>query len=180
MNEADYEQAVNSFYEGLYRFAHSLAGNADDACELTQEAFARLLAKGGQLRDRSKVKAWLFTTLYRIFLGWKRRETRHPHFEIGSVEDELPSVTPDLVDKLENQAVSDSLLEIEERYRVPLALFYFENHSYEEISELLDVPIGTIMSRLSRAKELMRKSLAAKFIGPERRIIPIKPANQRN
>ena len=180
MNEADYEQAVNSFYEGLYRFAHSLAGNADDACELTQEAFARLLAKGGQLRDRSKVKAWLFTTLYRIFLGWKRRETRHPHFEIGSVEDELPSVTPDLVDKLENQAVGDSLLEIEERYRVPLALFYFENHSYEEISELLDVPIGTIMSRLSRAKELMRKSLAAKLIGPERRNIPIKPANQRN
>ena len=180
MNEADYEQAVNSFYEGLYRFAHSLAGNADDACELTQEAFARLLANGGQLRDRSKVKAWLFTTLYRIFLGWKRRETRHPHFEIGSVEDELPSVTPDLVDKLENQAVGDALLEIEERYRVPLALFYFENHSYEEISELLDVPIGTIMSRLSRAKELMRKSLAAKFIGPERRIIPIKPANQRN
>ena len=180
MNEADYEQAVNSFYEGLYRFAHSLAGNADDACELTQEAFARLLTKGGQLRDRSKVKAWLFTTLYRTFLGWKRRETRHPHFEIGSVEDELPSVTPDLVDKLENQAVGDSLLEIEERYRVPLALFYFENHSYEEISELLDVPIGTIMSRLSRAKELMRKSLAAKFIGPERRIIPIKPANQRN
>ena len=84
------------------------------------------------------------------------------------------------MDKLENQAVGDSLLEIEERYRVPLALFYFENHSYEEISELLDVPIGTIMSRLSRAKELMRKSLAAKFIGPERRIIPIKPANQRN
>ena len=180
MNEADYEQAVNSFYEGLYRFAFSLAGNADDACELTQETFARLLAKGGQLRDRSKVKAWLFTTLYRLYLGWKRRETRYPHLEIASVEDELPPVTPETLDKVETEAVSRSLLELEERYRVPLALYYFENHSYAEISELLDVPVGTIMSRLSRAKELMRKSLAARFIGAERRIIPINPAAQRN
>jgi len=69
VNEADYEQAVNSFYEGLYRFAFSLADNSDDACELTQETFARLLAKGGQLRDHSKVRAWLFTTLYRTYLG---------------------------------------------------------------------------------------------------------------
>ncbi len=180
MNEADYEQAVNYFYEGLYRFGFSLAGNADDACELTQETFARLLAKGGQLRDRSKVKSWLFTTLYRIYLGWKRRETRHPHLEIASVEHELPPVTPETVDKLENEAVSRSLLELEERYRVPLALYYFENHSYAEISEMLDVPVGTIMSRLSRAKELMRKSLAAKFIGAERRIISINPSAQRN
>lgn len=180
MNEADYEQAVNSFYEGSYRFAYSLAGNADDACELTQEAFARLLAKGGQLRDRSKVKTWLFTTLYRIYLGWKRRETRHPHFEITSVDNELPTVTPDTVDKLEYEAVGQSLLEMEERYRVVLALYYFENHTYAEISELLGIPIGTIMSRLSRAKDMMRKSLAAKSIGVDRKIISIKPASERS
>ena len=180
MNEADYEQAVNSFYEGLYRFAYSLAGNADDASELTQEAFARLLAKGGQLRDRSKVKGWLFTTLYRIYLGWKRRDASHPHFEITSVENELPTVMPDMMDKLEHEAVGQSLLEMEERYRVLLALYYFENHTYAEISGLLDIPIGTIMSRLSRAKEMMRKSLAAKSIGTERKIISIKPASERS
>jgi len=180
VNEADYEQAVNSFYEGLYRFAFSLADNSDDACELTQETFARLLAKGGQLRDHSKVRAWLFTTLYRTYLGWKRRETRFPHLEIASVENELPPVTPETVDKLENEAVSRSLLELEERYRVPLSLYYFENHSYAEISEMLDIPIGTVMSRISRAKELMRKSLAAKSIGVERKIIPIDPEAQRN
>jgi RNA polymerase sigma-70 factor (ECF subfamily) len=180
VSEADYEQAVNSFYEGLYRFAFSLAGNADDAGELTQETFARLLTKGGQLRDGSKVKAWLFTTLYRTHLGWKRRETRHPHLEINSVEDELPAITPEAVDRLENDAVGRSLLELEERYRVPLALYYFENNSYEEIAELLDVPIGTIMSRLSRAKELMRKSLAAKCTRGEPRSNPMNPAAHRN
>ncbi|MGO8765273.1 MAG: RNA polymerase sigma factor [Limisphaerales bacterium] len=179
MNEADYEHAVNSFYQGLYRFGFSLSGNTDDACELTQETFARLLTKGGQLRDRSKMKAWLFTTLYRIYLGWKRREARHPHLEIDSVEDELPPVTPETVDKLEAEAVSRSLLALEERYRVPLALHYFENHSYREISRLLDIPVGTIMSRLSRGKELMRKSLAAKSIGAERKVISINPEIRR-
>lgn len=179
MNELDYEQAVNSLYEGLYRFAFSLAGNADDASELTQESFARLLAKGGQLRDHSKVKGWLFTTLYRIYLGWKRRETNLPHFEIASVESELPPVTADMVDKLQNEAVSESLLEVEERYRVPLALYYFENHSYAEIAEMLDIPIGTLMSRLSRGKDLMRKSLAAKSIGAERKVISINESRQK-
>lgn len=175
----DYEQAVNSLYEGLYRFAFSLAGSADDAAELTQETFARLLTKGSQLRDPSKVKGWLFTTLYRTYLGWKRRETALPHYEIASVEGELPPVTPDMVDKLENDAVSESLMEVEERYRVPLALFYFENHSYAEIATMLDIPIGTLMSRLSRGKELMRKSLAAKSIGVERKIISINQSRQK-
>ncbi|HMD53886.1 MAG TPA: RNA polymerase sigma factor, partial [Phycisphaerae bacterium] len=160
MNDEDYEQAVNSFYEELYRFAYGLAGNADDACELTQETFARLLTKGSQVRDHSKIKSWLFTTLYRIFLGWKRQNTRHPHFEIASVEDELPPVTPDTVDNLENEAVIQSLLKLEERYRVPLMLHYFKDHSYAEISGLLDTPIGTVMSRLSRGKLLLRKALA--------------------
>ena len=180
MNEADYEQAVNSFYEGLYRFAFSLCGNTDDACELTQETFARLLTKGGQLRDHSKMKAWLFTTLYRIYLGWKRREMRHPHLEIDSVAEELPPVTPEIADNLEADAISQSLLALEEHYRVPLALHYFDNHSYLEISKLLDVPIGTVMSRLSRGKELMRKLLAAKSIGAERKIISINSEIRRN
>src|SRR5271154_4797901 len=126
----DYEQVVASFYEGLYGFAFSLAGNRDDACELTQETFARLLAKGGQLRDYGKVKPWLFTTLYRIFIGWKRREARLPHVEITSVEDELPLIKTELVDQLENETVLQTLLALEEHHRLPLMLFYFENHSY--------------------------------------------------
>ena len=63
MDESDYEQTVALYYEHLYRFAYSLAGNANDAGELTQETYCRLLTKGGQIRDRAKVKSWLFTTL---------------------------------------------------------------------------------------------------------------------
>jgi RNA polymerase sigma-70 factor, ECF subfamily len=177
VNDADYEQAVATFYEALYAFGFSLAGNADDACELTQETYCRLLTKGGQLRDTSKVKSWLFTTLYRVFLGWKDRRARLPHFEISSVEDELPVITPAHVDVLENDAIRDALLELEEHYRAPVMLFYLNDHSYEEIAEILDVPIGTVMSRLSRAKGLLRERLVSRSIGDDRvsRIVPFEP-----
>src|SRR5258708_29839056 len=117
VNEVDYEQAVSLFYEPLYGFAYSLSGNENDACELTQETFARLLAKGGQLRDGSKVKSWLFTTLYRVFLGWKSRGRRLPHLEISSVEHELPPIAAELVGTMERDTVRQALLETDERYR---------------------------------------------------------------
>lgn len=161
MNEEDYERAVAAYYDALYAFGYSLAGNRDDACELTQETYCRLLTKGNQLRDLSKVKAWLFTTLYRVFLGWRERRARLPHFEIGSVEGELPVITPAHVDVLSNEAIRDALLSLEEHYRAPVMLFYMNDHSYEEIAEILDVPIGTVMSRLSRAKGLLRERLVA-------------------
>ena len=177
VTEVDYEQAVNSFYEPLYGFAYSLSGNENDACELTQETFARLLSKGAQVREESKLKSWLFTTLYRVFLGWKNRERRLPHLEISSVEHELPPVAGELVDMMERDTVRDALLRIDERYRVPLMLYYLEEHSYEEIAELLEIPIGTVMSRLSRAKVLMRQCLAARSIGEQRTIVPLNPAS---
>jgi RNA polymerase sigma-70 factor (ECF subfamily) len=176
VNEADYEQAVATYYEALYAFGYSLAGNEDDACDLTQETYYRLLTKGGQLRDPSKVKSWLFTTLYRVFLGWKQRRARLPHFEISSVEGELPVITPELVDVLENGAIREALLELEEHYRLPLMLYYLNDHSYEEIAGILDVPVGTVMSRLSRAKGLLRKRLAVRAIGieSENKILPFE------
>ena len=176
MNEADYEQAVATYYEALYAFGYSLAGNADDASELTQETYCRLLTKGGQLRDITKVKSWMFTTLYRVFLGWKDRRARLPHFEISSVEGELPVITPEHVDVLRDDAIRDALLELEEHYRTPLMLFYMNDHSYEEIAGILNVPIGTVMSRLSRAKGLLRERLVARAIGikTESKILPLE------
>ena len=167
MNESDYEDAVVNFYERLYAFGYSLTGNQDDASELTQEAFYRLLTRGGMVQDSSKIKSWLFTTLYRVFLSWEQRRALLPHFEISSVENEIAPVTPEQMDVLLDSAVRDSLLEVEERYRAPLILFYLNEHSYEEIASILAVPIGTVMSRLSRGKTLLRKRLAARAIGAE-------------
>lgn len=163
MDELDYEHIVAAYHEHLYRFAFSLAGNPDDASELTQETFCRLLSKGSQLRDASKVKTWLFTTLYRVFLGWKRHENRFPHFDICSVQEQLPALTPESADAADSETVMDEALAIEEHYRAPLVLYYLQGLSYREIAQTLDLPIGTVMSRLSRGKDLIRRRLAIRL-----------------
>jgi RNA polymerase sigma factor (sigma-70 family) len=172
VNDSDYEQAVELFYGSLYAFAYSLARSPDDACELTQETYARLLTKGHQVRNRARLKSWLFTTLYRLFLAGKRRHSRLPHFELSCVEHELPAVEAVQLDRLDDGAVRDALLALEDHYRLPVTLFYLENHSYAEIAEILSVPIGTIMSRLSRAKALLRERLSTGGAGVEPRTQP--------
>jgi RNA polymerase sigma factor (sigma-70 family) len=162
VDELDYEKIVALYHHDLYRFAYSLAGNADDACELTQETYYRLLSNDRQLRDPTRIKAWLFTTLYRVFLGQKRHSTRFPHQTISSVEHELPVLTPEMVNEMDGLLVMEALLEIDEHHRTPLTLFYLQNLSYREIAEILDVPIGTVMSRLSRSKVALRDHLAAR------------------
>ena len=159
MDELDYEQLVALHHESLYRFAFSLAGNPDDAAELTQETYVRLLSKSWQLRDRTKIKSWLFTTLYRIFLGWKKHENRFPHVEVMSAEHELPPLLPETADELDSELAMDTALDLEEHFRAPLVLYYLQCLTYREIADVLNVPIGTVMSRLSRGKDLLRQRL---------------------
>jgi RNA polymerase sigma-70 factor, ECF subfamily len=177
VDELDYEKIVALHHDDLYRFAYSLAGNTDDACELTQESYYRLLSNERQLRDPTKVKAWLFTTLYRVFLGQKNRTTRFPHLTISSVEHELPALTPEMVSAMDGLLVMEALLEIDEHHRAPLVLFYLQNLSYREIAEILDVPIGTVMSRLSRSKVALRDHLAAR--AAQRHVSSRVPMNPR-
>ena len=158
----DYEQVVALYHHDLYRFAYSLVGNSDEACELTQESYYRLLSNHGLIRDPTKVKAWLFTTLHRVFLGDKRRSTRFPHLTISSVEHELPVLTPEMVNEMDGLLVMEALLEMDEHHRTPLVLFYLQCLSYREIAEILEVPIGTVMSRLSRSKRALRDHLVSR------------------
>src|SRR5216683_5020849 len=95
MPSDDFEQIVSEHYEPLYRFALSLTHAEADACDLTQQTFYVWATKGHQLRDRSKVKTWLFTTLHRAFLESRRRQTRFPHQSLDEIAlDELPATSP--------------------------------------------------------------------------------------
>lgn len=172
MDERDFDQLVSDYYQPLYRFALSLAEREAEACDLTQQTFFLWASKGEQLRDRTKIKSWLFTTLHREFLGSRRRTTRFPHHEIESVEHELPPVTPAAVNAMDADAVMQALMNVDEVYRAPLMLFYLEDNSYLEIAAILDVPIGTVMSRLSRGKTQLR-GLLADSRAEERKIVPM-------
>ena len=163
MDELSFDNVVNAHYESLYRFALSLSRSESDAGDLVQQTFYRWATKGGQLRDRSKVKSWLFTTLHREFLGQRRHADKFPATEL-STEDgrELAAYTPAPERQLDGASVVAALGELDESFRAPLALFYLEEHSYREIAEILEIPIGTVMSRISRGKELLRKQILEK------------------
>ena len=141
----------------LYRFALSLSREPCDAADLTQQTFLLLASKGHQLREQSKIKAWLFTSLYREFLRGERKRGRESGGEEELADVECPSI---VANSLDGDAVVRALLELEEIYRAPLSLFYLQEHSYKEIAETLDLPVGTVMSRISRGKARLRNQLA--------------------
>lgn len=156
----DNQELVDSYYQALYRFAYSLAKNEPDAVDLVQQTFLRWGQKGHTLRDATKAKSWLFTTLHREFLGSRRRRAKFPHIEIGAVEHEIPPISRDIAQEMDAQMVVHALQSVDEKFRAVITLFYLEEVSYKEIAETLEIPIGTVMSRISRGKAQLRAILA--------------------
>jgi RNA polymerase sigma factor (sigma-70 family) len=157
----EFEDLVNAYYAPLYRFGLSLTKSEALAADLTQQTFYLWATRGHQLRDRSKAKAWLFTTLYREFLGNRRHTTKFRHVEFESAASELPSTASRATAASDGATALACLQEVDEVYRAPLTLFYLEEFSYKQIAELLRIPIGTVMSRLSRGKEQLRNLLSS-------------------
>ena len=154
--ELNFDEIVSAFYQPLYRFGYSLAKNEHEAGDLAQQTFFIYSEKGSSLRDKSKVKSWLFTTLYREFLRRKRKDDRMDNYEPEMLEAAGGTVEPHIRRSMDANLAVDALAEVDEVYREPLSLFYLKDLSYKEIAEILDVPIGTIMSRLSRGKAQLR------------------------
>jgi RNA polymerase sigma-70 factor (ECF subfamily) len=153
----DFESLVSSYYEPLFQFAFSLTREEADACDLVQQTFLIWAAKGYQLRDTSKVKTWLFTTLHREFLKNHRRNVRFPHLDIEGITEDLPVVSPTNTEKMDARIALKALAQIDEVFQAPVALFYLQDYSYLEIAEILEVPMGTVKSRLSRGIGLLYK-----------------------
>src|ERR1041385_8159556 len=155
----DFEQIVSEHHEALYRFAFSLTRTEADACDLTQQTFFIWATKGHQLRDRSKIKSWLFTILHREFLSIRRRAVRFPHFELSDADADLPTIAPETVSALDTARVLEFLGQVQEPYRAALSLFYLEDYSYKEIADILEVPLGTVRSRISRGLAQLQASM---------------------
>ena len=166
MNSEDqFETIVGEHYEPLFRFAMSLTRVESDARDLTQHTFYVWATKGHQLRDITKVKTWLFTTLHREFLRQRRHDTRFRQVELSESEPEL-SVEPERIEVMKRDGVLRALAQVEPLYRATLSLFYLEEMSYREMADILGVPIGTIQSRLSRGKAQLRHLLGVESASP--------------
>ena len=155
----DLEKAVHDHYKGVFRFALHLCRNSEDAADLTQFAYEQLTQKQRDIRDTTRIKAWLNAVVYRKFLDQRRKVIRFPSVPIEdeAVLPQAPAVNSPA--RIDARAAVAALHELEDDLRAPLSLFYIESLPYREIARILDLPIGTVMSRLHRGKEKLYNRL---------------------
>lgn len=175
--DTEFEQLVRAHYAPLYRFALSLARDEVAAADLVQQTFYLWATKGEQLREARAARSWLLTTLHREFLRDRRHAQRFAHVEVTAAEtdEELPHVAPEVVEQMDGHAVLQALRQVDEVFRAPLALFYLEEMTYKEIAATLEVPTGTVMSRLARGKEQLRHLLYVEEDERRQRVMALRP-----
>lgn len=152
----DVRSLVREHHAELYRYAYRLTGLQPDAEDLTQQVFLVAQAKIGQLRDESRRRSWLFTILRNAFL--KSRSRRRPtsctnlDLDLENIPEETPDEGP-----YDRERLQSAIDQLPEPFKLVLLMYYFEDCSYREIAERLELPLGTVMSRLSRAKQHVRR-----------------------
>jgi len=149
---------VDLFYESLYRYAYRLSGSGPDADDLTQETFCKAQTQFCQLRDRNRAKPWLFSILRNLYLHKVRAARSHMVLPLDAVP-EPPESLPDELPEIDSAQLQEALDELPELFRTPLILYFFEDFSYRDIAEQMNLPIGTVMSRLARGKTFLRQKL---------------------
>jgi RNA polymerase sigma-70 factor, ECF subfamily len=155
--------------DGLYGYALTLSQNRTDAEDLVQETYLRAIRAMGRLRSDSNVKGWLFTILRNIWLNQVRHMRKMPEvIEVDAAESPVDLVDGDAksphdiyVGELERQHVRAAIEQLPAEAREVILLREWEGMSYQEIATVLDCPVGTVMSRLARARSKLRDILAS-------------------
>ena len=155
--------------DGLYGYALVLTQNRTDAEDLVQETYVRAIRAMGRLRDDSNVKGWLFTILRNIWLNELRQRRKAPESvdvetdeRTSSLADESTESPHDIyVAKLERRHVRTAIQQLPEEAREVILLREWQGMSYQEIATVLDCPVGTVMSRLARARSKLRDLLSS-------------------
>jgi RNA polymerase sigma-70 factor (ECF subfamily) len=156
--EVGISQLVDEHYQAVYRYAYRLSGNLADAEDLTQKVFLAAHGNLDSLRNLGNAKSWLFAILRNSFLRENRRRRPRSETDLALNLSQLPLVIPAIAE-IDSGGLQDALNQLPEVARLMLVMFYFEECSYREIAEKLELPLGTVMSRLSRAKAVLRSKL---------------------
>ena len=184
ISDTDHERQRQAFeaqmlphIDALYRAAYSMTKNPGDADDLVQDTYLRAYQFFDRFQGGTNAKAWLFRIMTNLYINRYRRRQREPErvsyedledfylynrlaeSEDGPVGGESPEV--EVVRKVQVEAIREAIARLPEEYRMTVILADLNEFSYQTISEMLDIPIGTVRSRLSRGRRLVQKALWA-------------------
>jgi len=177
LENKDFEKLAIPLLDGLYNFARWLSGDPDEARDLVQETFVKSLKGFSSFREGTNFRAWMYRILRNTFLtsrtGLERRNTQQEDEE-GLAEISISQETPEiaLIRRANTELVQTAIASLAPAFREVVLLADLEEMKYQEIAEALDIPIGTVMSRLARARKQIREYIIA--VPDQRRIVGAK------
>lgn len=168
----DFEAAAMPFIDSLYNTAYRMARNSEDAEDLVQETYLKAYKYYDKFEEGTNFKAWLFKILKNTFINsYRKKQQQPPQNAFSDIEESFESqvseevlrkaLTPEeeLLESLLDQDVQQALAALPEDYRMVVILADLESFSYKEIADILEVPVGTVMSRLYRGRRLLEKAM---------------------
>ncbi len=173
-DQATFEQDALEYARQLYSAALRMTRNPADAEDLVQETYLKAYRAYGTFEEGTNLKAWLYRILTNTFINKYRSDARRPkQSELGDIEDlymyrrigagdsaeAARSAEDRVLDSLVEGDIKQAVEDLPENFRLPVLLADLEGFSYKEIAEILDIPIGTVMSRLHRGRKAMQKRL---------------------
>jgi RNA polymerase sigma-70 factor (ECF subfamily) len=158
VSQEQFEAEALPHLKRLYGTAYRMTRNSHDAEDLVQETFLRAYRSFDRYTPGSNIRAWLYTILHRVRTDAVRRLARRPQ-AVELLEDTLAVPAPQDELARGREDVAPALARLPEPFRVAVLLRDIEEFSYQEISQILEVPIGTVMSRIHRGRALLRQAL---------------------
>jgi RNA polymerase sigma-70 factor (ECF subfamily) len=166
-----FDELVRRYEKPVYSFAYRMAGNYDDANDIASEALIKVFNAIGTFRGDANFSTWLYRIVTNVYLDHRKRGRGRQDISLdeyldldeGSVPRQIIDTAPTPSEELEihtrNDALEAAIAELPEYQRMMVLLFHTQGLSYEEISEIMSLPIGTVKSRLNRARLALREKL---------------------
>jgi RNA polymerase sigma-70 factor (ECF subfamily) len=172
-----FEEEALELSDQVYRVARRLVGTREEAEDLMQEAYARAFRSWRQYQHGTNLRAWLLRILTNINIDRGRRQQRTPqttsideagdYFLYNKLEAAVPEENPDeerVIERLSQDSVVEALSDVPHDFRDVVVLVDIGEFSYADAAQILDIPVGTVMSRLHRGRRILKKSLADRAV----------------
>ncbi|MBT5875734.1 MAG: sigma-70 family RNA polymerase sigma factor [Candidatus Latescibacteria bacterium] len=159
-----FENQLTPILDTAFRVALNMSGNRDDASDVVQESALRAFRSFHTFQEGTNFRAWFLRIVTNYFLEWRRKRVREPlleddqDFVINSIPQKEPSGTG-VMGQMEVDQVQDAIRSLPDEYRMAASLYFMEDMSYQQISQMLSCPVGTVRSRLHRGRRLLKRAL---------------------